>query len=649
MKNKIRLTFQFIILGLIGYVALRPVFDSAYVSDFEAYCPLGGISSLGSMLNIGTMSCNMSETQVTLGVALLVGVVLFGKLFCGFLCPVGTVSEWIGRLGDKLKIKKHELKEYIDRPMRLLKYALLFITLYFTMTSSELFCKEFDPYFASVNLFNNTDIVLYFAIPAFLLAVVAPLFIRMFWCKYLCPLGALTNIFLNVAIAGGLIIIYVVAVLLGAEISILWLMGALVVGGALNEIIFKKSFLTPIPKITVNTDKCSSCGFCDKKCPQGIEISKYEKVNHIDCTFCTDCVYSCPLKQTLTVSKKSSLRYLAPVAVVVLIVAGLGFSSNLVFTTIAERWGGYDKLNGIETYSQTGLKNIKCFGSSMALKSTLENVDGIVGLDTYAKSHAVTVYYDPSVISKNKVKSSLFTPVKMEVRKMKDDKLEKLAVWEAGIYGLFDLYDFNNLFYTLRENEGVYGFETHYGEPVTTSIYYNPAKTNPSKIKAQIEKKEITVKKPTGTEKVELSFQVDGTGKNMGFVNIPDYTKLIFRPYDRMFNDYKEYDKTKLKALVFHMPEAGLAPLRRYLGSLSSHLSADEGIVRLSTRYLDKPSGIVCYDPSKTNESKIKAALIKPTLTIFTSETQTKDMENPFHIKADGLVKNLSELNLDEE
>jgi copper chaperone CopZ len=648
MKNKIRLILQSLFLGLIGYVAVRPVLDPSYVADFESYCPFGGLSSLGSKINQGTMSCNMSETQVVLGVGLLVGAVLFGKLFCSYVCPIGTITEWIGKLGDKLKIRI-DLKGWIDRPMRLLKYALLFVTLYLTMTTSELFCKEYDPYYASVNVFDNTDIVLYFAIPAFIITVLGSLFFRLFWCKYLCPLGAVTNIFLNVTVSGGIIILYIAANLLGAEIGFVWLIAALVTAGALNELVFKRSFLTPVPKITRNTSTCSDCGLCDVKCPQGIKISQYEKITNIDCTLCTDCVYTCPLKNTLSISKKKNLRYLSPIAVVVLIAVSLGFASGFEFTTIAERWGGYENVEEVETYSQTGLKNVKCYGSAMSLKSTLENVDGIVGLDAYAKTHTVTVYYNPAVIDENKVKSSLFTSTKMEVRKLKDEELESFAIWEAGVNGLFDLIDFNNLFYTLRLDEGVYGFETSYGEPVHATIYYDPAKTNPEKMKQQIEKEEITVQKPAGAETLELNFEVEGKGESKGTINIADYKKQIFRPYDRLFNGYNKYEKENLKMLIFPMPEAAVASMRRYFGSLSSHLSADNGIVRLSTRFLDVPSGIIYFDPSQTNEENIKAALVKPQLTVFTSETETKDMENPFKINPDGKVLSVSELNIDEE
>ncbi|MBI2416607.1 MAG: 4Fe-4S binding protein [Ignavibacteriales bacterium] len=252
MKNKIRVSFQFFFLSLVLYVAIRPVFDKAYLADFEKYCPFGGLASLFSKLNQDTMACNMSETQVMLGLGLLLGAGIVGKLFCSFVCPIGTISEWLGRLGDKLKIRR-DISGYWDRGLRGLKYILLFVTIYFTMTSSELFCKKFDPYFAAANLFNNSDIVLYFAIPAVLVTIAGALFFRLFWCKYLCPLGAFSNIFLNVVSAGFVVLLYLTINYFGVGLNFTWLLGGLVLSGWINETGFMKSFLLPFPKITRTT------------------------------------------------------------------------------------------------------------------------------------------------------------------------------------------------------------------------------------------------------------------------------------------------------------------------------------------------------------------------------------------------------------
>jgi len=650
MKNKIRFIFQLIILALIGYVAAKPLFIAGYTSDFEAYCPFGGISSLASKLNQGTMSCNMSEVQLLLGVGLLIGVIVIGKLFCSYLCPIGSVTEWIGKLGEKLKIRR-EIPKVLDRPLRLLKYVLLFITIYLTMTTSELFCKEYDPYFAAVNLFDNSDIYLLYAIIAFAITIIGTLVFRLFWCKYLCPLGALSNIFLNAAGAGIVIVLFIILNLLGAGLGYIYLLAGIVIVGIITELGFMRSFLLPLPKITRNVLTCTDCGHCDTHCPQGIHISEYEKVNHIDCNLCTDCVYACPHKNTLSVGGKKDLKFLAPIATVVLIILSLAASANFELTTISERWGKFDQIEDVAMYEQTGLKNVKCYGSAMSLKNSLENVEGIYGLDAYAKSHTVKIYYDSKEISEKKVKKAIFTPIKMEVKLLKGKKIDSLAIVIAPVMGLFDLIDFNNMFYALRELEGVYGFETEFGEPVRASIFYDPASVTPEKIRKQIELESISVEKVKGNgkEEIDLNFKIEGDLEKSGFITIPDYRTRIFRIYDRKFNNYVTYEEDKLSVFIFAMPEAGIAKFRRYFGQLTSHLSADDGIVRFSTRYNKEPMGYVFFDPSQTNVERIKEALVKEKLTIFLSDTETKDVENPFHIKAVGEVKPASDIDIDED
>ena len=646
--NRIRIAFQGIILALIGYVAVRPLLDKTYSRDFEAYCPFGGLSSLASKLYQGTMSCTMSEVQVMLGVGLVVGVIVLGKLFCSYVCPIGSLTEWIGKLGEKFGLRR-EIPVRIDRPLRVLKYALLFATVYVTMTSSELFCKEYDPYFASANLFHNPDITLYFAISAMVLTIGGALFFRLFWCKYLCPLGALSNIFLNVVPAASAILLFVLANLLGAGISLIWLVLVLVLIGLVTEVGFMKSVLMPIPKITRSEENCTDCGLCDKKCPQGIKISTYKKVTHSDCNLCTDCVYACPLKNTLMIGKSNKWKYLSPIAVVVLIIASLGASTGVEFTTIAERWGDYKAVPNLQKYERTGLKSVKCYGSSKALQGQLVDIDGIYGLDTYASSHTVVIYYNQAEISENKIKRSLFTPLQQEIKKVKDPTIDSLAIWEVGIYNLFDAIDNSNLFYLLKEDEGIYGFETHFGEPVKTTVFYDKKVTGPDRMLALLEKKSAMVKKGEGQERVDLEFEAENSGSDKGSIALKEYARRIFRTYDRKFNDYKKYAAEQISVFVFPMPEAGMPPLRRYLGSLSSHLSADNGIIRFSTRYEDKPYGYLFFDPKQTSIDSIKAALMKPTMTVFITDTEKKNIRNPFHIKAEGTVKKATALQIDDD
>jgi uncharacterized protein YceH (UPF0502 family) len=70
--------------------------------------------------------------------------------------------------------------------------------------------------------------------------------------------------------------------------------------------------------------------------------------------------------RTLCHGWKKDLKFLAPIATVVLIILSLAASANFELTTISERWGKFDQIEDVAMYEQTGLKNVKCYGSAMS-------------------------------------------------------------------------------------------------------------------------------------------------------------------------------------------------------------------------------------------------------------------------------------------
>ena len=63
LNNKTRLIFQSVILLLILVLIIIGNVSNTYNPDFEAYCPFGGILSLGSKLWLGSMSCARKPIQ----------------------------------------------------------------------------------------------------------------------------------------------------------------------------------------------------------------------------------------------------------------------------------------------------------------------------------------------------------------------------------------------------------------------------------------------------------------------------------------------------------------------------------------------------------------------------------------------------------
>ena len=277
-------------------------------ADVEAYCPFGGLQALGSYLVNNSLACTMSMTQIMVGVMLAVGVILFSKLFCGYLCPLGTVSEWMGRGGKKLKVSVEIRPGSIaDRLLRAVKYALLFYVFYMSASSSELFCKNFDPYYAVATGFKG-EITVWMTVISVALLFLGSFFVKMFWCKYICPLSALSNIFKFTLTFAGIVILLWALGLLGVASAWVWALGAACVIGYLWEMIYLKSKVFPLLRIVRDEATCTKCDVCRRKCPYSIDIKNLDKVKHIDCTLCGTCVSACPEDSlhVITLTKKTA-------------------------------------------------------------------------------------------------------------------------------------------------------------------------------------------------------------------------------------------------------------------------------------------------------------------------------------------------------
>jgi hypothetical protein len=109
---------------------------------------------------------------------------------------------------------------------------------------------------------------------------------------------------------------------------------------------------------------------------------------------CVDCVVKCPEKGALTINRKP-LRWLPAASVVILVTAGILMAAQWELPTIDVRWGSEEQFENAEVYKQAGLKSVKCFGSSKAFATQMEQVEGVLGVQTFAKGFRVRIFYDP--------------------------------------------------------------------------------------------------------------------------------------------------------------------------------------------------------------------------------------------------------------
>lgn len=631
-RNYYRLTLQWIIVAFLGYMVVRLFVDATYKPDFEAYCPFGGMQALGSYLNANSLACTMSTTQIIMGILLAVGVLLVSKLFCSYICPIGTFTEWLGRIADKFKLR-FTITGIADKLLRVLKYGLLFITFYFSVTSSELFCKQFDPYYAAFSGFGD-DVTVLYAVIAIGVTVLGSFFIRQFWCKYLCPLGAATNIFAFAPVFVAITLIYWIAVsLIGWHIHWAWYLGAVCLAGLLIEVSRRQGLYFPFMKITRNADICTNCKICDKACPQGIKISTEDTVKHIDCHLCVDCIVKCPEEGALTINRKP-LRWLPAASVVALVAVGLLISAYWELPTIDIRWGSEEQFENAKEYQQAGLKNVKCFGSSKAFATQMQKVKGVLGVQTFVKEHRVKVFYDPEIIDKAGIREGIFNPVNW-ILSEPPDGLEELSIVEIGIDRFFDTKDAFLLSELLTQNPGVFGMETSFGEPVEAKIIYDPELADPDKLKMLIEQKSITYTSGDQTVKEKTSYQVAYINPEIEKIATHEYLQKAFNPYNRAFNDYDSYNVEQLRIYTLPFAEAMRQDKQRWFAFLMSHLSDNKNIVRMAVQWQDTAPVLQIYYVSEmVSPKEIHSMLVKPNLTVHYADGSSRDIVNPYSFKA---------------
>jgi polyferredoxin len=522
--NLTKLLYQFAVFTALGYMGIRLWLDKVYTPDFEAYCPFGGLQALGSYITRGSLSCSMTSMQIMMGVMLIVGAALFSKLFCGYICPIGTISEWIGKLGDKLKVRV-TISELADSSLRSLKYILLFITFYFTLTSSELFCKKFDPYYAVASGFS-TDVVIIYAIITLAVLIIGSVFFRFFWCKYLCPFGALTNIFKFAWWFAGIIALFLVLSLFGIKIFFIWPLLVITCAGYMLEILKMTKVKPSFVHITRNPETCTNCNLCTKSCPQQIDIAKMKEVDHIDCNLCGDCLYVCPEKDTIQINRKN-MNLLPGILLGGLIVLGLFLGSLFEFPTIDVKWGTKEQISVAGVFSKEGLKNIKCFGSSTAFANQMRKVDGIFGVSTFVGTHTVKILYDKAIYNDTTIQKLMFIPEKRILSDMSPET-DSVVVYSFTVDQFFDPLDASYLQYLLQQKTEACGYQSDFACPVIIRIYFPNGKQPALKSLVQIiESESLTYKVGESIFKVKLKYKVITVSEKPEVISTQDYIKAM--------------------------------------------------------------------------------------------------------------------------
>ncbi|MGB8983707.1 MAG: 4Fe-4S binding protein [Anaerolineales bacterium] len=194
--------FFFLLIALIAVNhtlaesgAAIPILSSA---SLHAVCPFGGVETLYTLVASGLLVKKVHASALVLAGLSILLAIFFGPVFCGWICPLGTVQEWVGKLGRKLFRRRynHFVPTKLDNVLRYARYGILIWVLYVTATSGTLIFEAYDPYFALFNFWSSE--VAPTALLILGITLVLSIFVERPWCKYACPYGAvlgLSNLF----------------------------------------------------------------------------------------------------------------------------------------------------------------------------------------------------------------------------------------------------------------------------------------------------------------------------------------------------------------------------------------------------------------------------------------------------------------------
>lgn len=239
-------------------------------SAVEGFLPISAMLAAKKFLFLGNWDTIHPAGLVIFFFALLSALFL-RKAFCGYICPVGTLCNILFRLGRHLKLTLH-IPPLIMRILSIPKYLLLYFFLRMVLPGG-MEMADIEAFLSSpYNMVADTKLLLFFMSPSVALCVAltlilfASIFVPSFWCRCLCPYGALQGII---------------------------------------------SLFSPLA-IRRNEEKCIACGRCSSACPQGILVEQKKRICSCECTGCQECVGACPKKDCLTIqlgfSERKNLR-----------------------------------------------------------------------------------------------------------------------------------------------------------------------------------------------------------------------------------------------------------------------------------------------------------------------------------------------------
>jgi ferredoxin len=359
------LQFGFLALTLAGVFAIR--------GNAERWCPFGGVEALYTYATEGDLVCSLAVSNFYILAGILIMTLALRRAFCGYMCPIGTVSEWLQRVAARLGIGPARVPYRLDRGLALLKYPALAVILYFTYRTSELVFRGFDPCYALIS--RHGEDITFWAYVVTGAVLIGSLVVVLPFCRWLCPLAAVLNPFSRIGLT----------------------------------------------RIKRNEDACHDCGQCASACLMAIPVDRVAQVTAARCLSCMNCVDACPARadgaMTWGPTGRPGRRWPHAALVAILLsctTAAVAASYLFPLPSFVKTRGQPPAVTATTELDVTGLT---CRGNATLLMYFLERDDmfelaGYLKLEAWPGPGAAStrITYDPSLCDPDAIKRAITEP-----------------------------------------------------------------------------------------------------------------------------------------------------------------------------------------------------------------------------------------------
>jgi len=256
-KTVVQTTFfiAVLLIVILHYLKDHGIVIPWSIPTLHAICPFGAVETIGRILTQGKLIPKIHPSNFWMLLAAAGGTLIVGPLFCSWLCPLGSIQDWVAKLGKKLFKKKfNSVPVRLDKALGYMRYVVLGIVIIQTTRMINLVFSSVDPYYALFHFWTGDAVIT--AILVLAVVLIASLFVRRPWCRWFCPFGAVQGLF---------------------------------------------QLISPW-KIRRNENLCRDCKLCSGACPMKIDITSKQVIWDTRCNRCGECISACPVEGGLSYS-----------------------------------------------------------------------------------------------------------------------------------------------------------------------------------------------------------------------------------------------------------------------------------------------------------------------------------------------------------